>query len=286
MAYLVNSPGSCGEFIQGYAEEGSFMVTCPINRFATAVVDEKAGTPLPEKAQQAVKKTLAYLGEKEIKGFVHLFSAIPKGKGLASSTADISAVVQAVALSLGRKLSPEEIAHLALAIEPSDATFFKGIIQFDYRHGKLIRPMGLCPAMDILIYDCGGEVDTMMFNSRADLIALQKSNQEEIQKALTLFEQGIAAQSVETIGKAATISAFCNQKILYKKQLDDFYRVGSSVGGQGVICAHSGTVLGLILKEGADDRPIRRALEDEVEDITFLDRVSLTNKGMEIREQS
>lgn len=286
MAYLVSSPGSCGEFIQGYAEEGSFMVTCPINRYATAVVDEKESTPLPEKAQQAVEKTLAYLGEKEMKGFVHLQSVIPKGKGLASSTADISAVVQAVALSLGRKLSPEEIAHIALSIEPSDATFFEGVVQFDYRHGKLIRPMGLCPAMDILIYDCGGEVDTMMFNSRADLIALQKSNQEEIQKAVNLFEEGIAAQSVAAIGEAATISAFCNQKILYKKQLEDFYRVGSSAGGQGVICAHSGTVLGLILENGADDTPVRHALEKLVKDITFLDRVSLTNKGMEIQEQS
>lgn len=285
MAYLVSSPGSCGEFIQGYAEEGSFMVTCPINRYATATVDEKRGAPLPEKAQQAVEKTLAYLGETKLHGFVHLLSAIPKGKGLASSTADISAVVQAVALSFGRKLSPEEIAHLALSIEPSDATFFKGIVRFDYRRGKQIRPMGLCPAMDILIYDCGGEVDTMMFNSRADLIALQKSNQEEIQKALALFEEGIATQSAVTIGKAATISAFCNQKILYKKQLDDLYRVGMSAGGKGVICAHSGTVLGLIVDAGADDASIRHALEKQVQDITFLDRVSLTNKGMEIREQ-
>ena len=30
MAYVVSSPGSCGEFIQGYTEGASFMVTCPI----------------------------------------------------------------------------------------------------------------------------------------------------------------------------------------------------------------------------------------------------------------
>lgn len=58
---------------------------------------------------------------------------------MASSTADISAVSQAVALSLGRKLSEREIADIALSIEPSDATFFKGIVQFDYREGRLIR---------------------------------------------------------------------------------------------------------------------------------------------------
>lgn len=36
MAYLVISPGSCGEFIQGYANGYSFMVTCPINRYSYA----------------------------------------------------------------------------------------------------------------------------------------------------------------------------------------------------------------------------------------------------------
>lgn len=286
MAYVVSSPGSCGEFIQGYANGSSFMVTCPINRYAKALVTENTTEILPEKAKQAALRTLVYLGIKDQVPMVQLISSIPKGKGLASSTADISAVSQAVALSYGRKLSAEEIAHIALSIEPSDATFFEGIVQFDYRQGKLIRPMGLCPAMDILIYDCGGEVDTMTFNSRNDLISLQQSNEQEIAKALSLFEQGIRQQSIEDIGKAASISAFCNQKILYKKQLDDFYRVGGAAGGKGVVCAHSGTVLGLILPHGTDETPVRQALEKEIRNITFLDYVSVTNQGMRIASDS
>lgn len=41
MAYIVSSPGSCGEFIQGYSNGTSFMVTCPINRYSYAWVNEK-----------------------------------------------------------------------------------------------------------------------------------------------------------------------------------------------------------------------------------------------------
>ena len=282
MAFLVSSPGSCGEFIQGYGEHTSFMWTCPINRYAVAMVDNKEKTMLPQKAEMAMKKTLTYLGEETLDGTVHLMSMIPKGKGLASSTADISAVAQAVALHKGRKLSMEEIAHIALSIEPSDATFFQGIVQFDYRHGKLIRSLGICPAMDILIYDCGGEVDTMAFNSRRDLIALQKSNQKEIEKAMSLFIQGIEEGSLKHIGEAATMSAFCNQKILHKKQLPAFYEVGQKCGAKGVICAHSGTVLGLILSPGMDEKPVRQALEKEIPSISYLDYVSLTNRGMQI----
>ena len=64
-------------------------------------------------------------------------------------------------------------------------------MEFDYRDGKVIREMGHCPDMQILIYDCGGEVDTMSFNNRKDLISLQKSNQTEIEKAMYFLVEGL-----------------------------------------------------------------------------------------------
>lgn len=285
MAYVVSSPGSCGEFIQGYAEGSSFMVTCPIDRFSYAFSGfEGEGEPLPPKALSAVEKTMAYLGE-EKRVPLKLKSHILKGKGMASSTADISAACQAAALACGRKLSEREIAAIALSIEPSDATFFKGVVQFDYREGRLIREMGLCPAMQILVYDCGGEVDTMLFNSRNDLVDLQKSNETKIKEALSLFKEGIRLQSLDLIGRAASMSSFANQKILYKKPLGDFYRLGMEQGGKGVICAHSGTVLGLILPMEKDAMAVKIFLDKEMKGrISFLDLVHITNQGMQCRK--
>lgn len=285
MAYVVSSPGSCGEFIQGYAEGSSFMVTCPIDRFSYAFSGfEGEGEPLPPKALSAVEKTMAYLGEKK-RVPLKLKSHILKGKGMASSTADISAACQAAALACGRKLSEREIADIALSIEPSDATFFKGVVQFDYREGRLIREMGLCPAMQILVYDCGGEVDTMLFNSRNDLVDLQKSNETKIKEALSLFKEGIRLQSLDLIGRAASMSSFANQKILYKKPLEDFYHLGLEQGGKGVICAHSGTVLGLILPMEKDAMAVKNFLDKEMKGrISFLDLVHITNQGMQCRK--
>lgn len=37
---------------------------------------------------------------------------------------------------------------------------------------------------------------------------------------------------------------------------------GSALGGKGVICAHSGTVLGLIVAPGADIEAIRTKIKD------------------------
>lgn len=286
MAYVVASPGSCGEFIQGYKDGASFMVTCPVNRYALAASGEGvAPMALPEKAEAAREKTLSYLGREGDMVPVRLLSAIQPGKGMASSTADISAVAQATALACGRTLTDRELAAIALSIEPSDATFFEGIVQFDYRKGTLIRELGHAPALDIVIYDCGGEVDTCAFNSRRDLISLQQENEPATARALALFQEGLRTKSPALIGQAATISAIANQKILFKKELIPFMEAGMAAGGLGVIAAHSGTVLGLIIPAGAEDASVRQGIEAALGDgLVYLDTVSLTNEGMTIKE--
>lgn len=282
MAYIVSSPGSCGEFIQGYMDGISFMVTCPINRYSYAMSQfDGPGDRLPKKATLAVKKTLNYLGEEDRDIPIRLKSNILPGKGMASSTADISAVAQAVALSCGKRLTAHEIADIALSIEPSDATFFNGIVRFDHRGGTLIQQIGDCPPLKILIYDCGGEIDTVDFNTRADLVDLQKENEKYIKIALNLFRKGIQNGSIDEIGRASSISAFANQKILYKKQLNRFYKVGMQVGGKGIICAHSGTVLGLIVSADGDIENMKQSINEYMgKDFSYLDSVEIINQGI------
>ncbi len=287
MAHVVASPGSCGELIQGYGWGTSFMITCPIDRYSRAE-SRLARSPsrLPEKSDLARELTLRYLGKESAAVDIHLTSDIPMGKGMASSTADISAVCQATALACGCLLLPEEIAAIAIAIEPSDGTFYPGIVQFDYRGGAVLKRLGPSPAAKILVYDCGGEVDTLAFNVRKDLIAMQKENEEEIRRAVSLCIEGLRTGSVDRIGEAATISAFANQKILYKEALEPFYEAGRKAGGRGVIAAHSGTVLGLLLDEQDDEGPVRRQMDEAMrEQVSFIDCVHITNGGMTIREQ-
>lgn len=286
MAYVVRSPGSCGEFIQGFMGDSSFMVTCPINRYAEAEVGFSGeGDTLPEKADKARKLTLQLINKQGEEVPVRLRSCILKSKGMASSTADISAVSKAVGLACGASISDRDIAGISLSIEPSDATFFKGITLFDYRHGKVIRELGNAPPMNILIYDCGGEVDTMQFNSRDDLLKLQKENEPLITRAVALFEKGIMKQSLRLIGKAATMSAFANQRILYKPVLPLFWKIGKQAGGKGIICAHSGTVLGLIVPVSADVDRIKSHMDKFIgHRMTWLDTVQVTNDGMTVEE--
>ncbi len=286
MIHIVKSPGSCGEFIQGYMDGSSFMVTCPIDRYSVAEAREgKLISRLPKKAESARRRTLEKLGMSGRSVDVRLCSEIPLGKGMASSTADISAVCQAAALACGRKLTPEEIAEIAISIEPSDATFYDGIVQFDYRKGRLIKKLGKAPPMQILIFDCGGEVDTLLYNSRKDLVSLQKENEPEIRRAVSLFEKGMREGNPALIGEAATISAFANQLLLYKSALEPLYETAKQAGALGIAAAHSGTVLGVIAAAGADVKEMRNMISYRLGDlVTYLDCVNVTNLGMVTEE--
>ena len=50
-----------------------------------------------------------------------------------------------------------------------------------------------------------------------------------------------------------------------------------------MICAHSGTVLGLIVSIEDDISSIKKEM-DKIASITYLDSVTVTNEGMQIRK--
>ena len=87
-------------------------------------------------------------------------SSLPIGKGMGSSTADLSAACYAVAVALNRRLTPEAVAEIALSIEPSDGTFSPGITLIDHVDGRIFERIGEPFPLGLLVLDFGGAVDT------------------------------------------------------------------------------------------------------------------------------
>ncbi len=96
-AAAVRVPGSCGELVQGLLEGGYFLISCPVDFFATVSVEifageESAGGPgvdAPEscpKTAAAVKATLTHLGRGDLRVHVSVNNPIPRSKGLGSSS--------------------------------------------------------------------------------------------------------------------------------------------------------------------------------------------------------
>lgn len=289
MAYRVYSPASCGEFIQGTAGGRPFLITCPINRYSLAVAG-LAGPPpgflpyLPEKSELVRCRTLEYVGGPPDVS-VYLRRTVPVGKGMASSSADLSAVAAAVALACGRKLSLDEITRLLLSVEPSDATFYPGVVQLDHVEGRFLRPLGPVPAMALLIYDTGGQVDTVAFNRRPDLERLRTIREPRIAEAVELFVRSLARKDRAGIGAAATKSAFANQDILPKPGLAAFHRLGQRFGSYGTVVAHSGTVMALLFPPDFTAAPeyetCREAIHKELPFLSYLDTVEMANEGLQ-----
>ena len=251
----IKIPGTCGELVQGIYEGNNFQVTCPIELFSYIHLEladsnkDLQNFYLQEKSRQALISTLNYFGlsEKDVNLKIEIFSEIPLAKGMGSSSADIIGIILGVSILLDKEISADEVAKLALTIEPTDGIMYKNIVCFDHLKKGLLERIGQPPLLDVLVIDPGGCVDTLEFNQRKDLIRLRLENQKEIAQALELVKRGIRGKNIKLVGEGATLSALCNQKILFKKELEEVISTSYKMGAVGVNVAHSGVVLGVLL---------------------------------------
>jgi len=251
----IKIPGTCGELVQGIYEGNNFQVTCPIELFSYIHLEladsnkDLQNFYLQEKSRQALISTLNYFGfnKKDVNLDIEISSKIPNGKGMGSSSADIIGIILGVSILLDKEISADEVAKLALTIEPTDGIMYKDIVCFDHLKKGLLERIGQPPLLDVLVIDPGGCVDTLEFNQRKDLIRLRLENQKEIAQALELVKKGTIEKNIKLIGEGATLSALCNQKILFKKELEEVISTSYKRGVVGVNVAHSGVVLGVLL---------------------------------------
>lgn len=285
MIGIAKAPGSCGELVQGTLNGESFHISCPINLYSQVkvILNGKGGIIGPPdkwKTKEIIKRTLKFFGKRNLGVSFEIDSKIPLGKGMASSTADIGATSLATALALGKKISPQEIAKIALSIEPTDGTLFNDIVIFDHRNGALFKFLGKTPDMEILVIDLGGRVDTLEFNKK-DLTRINQEREEEVGEALKLVEKGIREKNPRLIAQGATISAFSNQKILYKSALDRIRKISQDAGALGINIAHSGTVVGILAEPNRIEfKKLKNSLQNKKIGQTFYE-AKIVNGGLQ-----
>lgn len=257
MRGVARAPASCGELAQGLLGELHVMVTCPIDLYSAATVVLREGTGqihgpgLCPKAVQAVALTLDRFSLDGLDAALSIDSPIPRGKGMASSTADIVASVAATGAALGRATGAELEADIALMVEPSDGTMLPGIALFDHVQGGVRRNMGDPPPISVLVLEFDQRVDAVAFNLIDRAAALGRRS-ESFRESLSLIEAGIATADTELIGRGASLSASSYQDVLPKPELPQVFALADAAGAVGVNVAHSGTVAGMLFDEDAE----------------------------------
>lgn len=249
MDFFVRVPGSCGELLQGWYQGEPFLVTCPIARYTTVEVSSafQGREGFGEKAERAFFMTLSYLEVQEFPYGLRLRSELPQGKGMASSSADIAAVMAAVSYALRRPLTPRQILALAVQIEPTDATFLRGIVRLNQVKGRVLEVYDKLPYLPISIFDTGGTIDTADFY-RTAAQGKEERDWSGIFSQLPQGEIGLAAAAVQ--------SALWQEQILPKSCLRPLLQKAGALGALGVTAAHSGTVLGVLWPSSMDRKLI------------------------------
>ena len=288
----VLAPGTCGELVQGMTGGVDFLVTCPINQFARATVtlfrsdqpgDSALGIDHLPKTRRAVTATLAQLkhclGVSGLVAEVAVANPIPVGKGMGSSSADITAAVCATGRAAGVEITPDAVAQIALAVEPTDGVMFPGIAMFDHRRGKVVDLLGTPPPMEVIAIDRGGQVDTLEFN-RVDRTEHWRSVASATAEALELVREGIRRCDPDPVGRGATISARAGRPDGAEPWVARATDFAAEIGAAGVNVAHSGTVVGILLDaRKRQSKPAYRAAQLEFADAESVQHFRIIGGG-------
>jgi len=249
--------GSFGELLQGVLpdDDVDFLVTFPIDRgsrvrFRLDPGGELRVFPSHKWKARTLARMLMDASGWDGGGTLILDSELPVGKGLASSSADLVATARALGAVLGLDTSPTAIEDWLRQIEPTDGVMYPGVVAFEHRRVRLRSFLGPLPPVTVVAIDEGGQVDTVAFNARRKPFA--ESGKHEYADLLGRLAAAVPAADLAVIGKVATRSTMLNQALLPKRHLAALLSICEEKDALGVVCAHSGTVIGVML---ADDQP-------------------------------
>jgi uncharacterized protein involved in propanediol utilization len=266
--------GHHGEILQGAFRVGDSvrrgLVTLPCPSYwseatVTLEPDPVGGLSVrpawKTKARRAVAMTLDALEVKGVGGTVSIASNIAPGRGCGSSTSDVAAAVRATLRALGRSVSSEGIARLAVAAEgASDATFWDRPVLFAQRHGHVIEDYkSRLPPLEVLAFETapdGAGIDTLALPAprygNGEIRAF-----EELRSSLRLALERSEARGIAAV---ATRSALINQRYLPQPGLEEIAELARRVGAIGIQVAHSGEVGGVLFEPGPSlEWGVRRA---------------------------
>ncbi len=227
------------------------MVTCPLAAWSTATFRYMPDTThvdvQPIHKWKAARIALSALRVAGVRGGGHLtvHSELPEGKGLASSSADLVATARAVAAAVGTHFHAEDIESLMRGIEPSDGVMYDEIVSFDHRSVRMRERLGTLPSMIIVAHDEGGQVDTVHYNEASG--AHTDEERREYARLLMTLGSAVRNGDLAAVGRVTTRSAELNSRRNPRRYLSELTQLAEEIGALGVVCAHSGTVLGILI---------------------------------------
>jgi uncharacterized protein involved in propanediol utilization len=272
MGYSVKIYSRIGELMQGVLPDASaFLVSGLASRrwYSEAVLEEGAMRPgtqaagkggerivpgnagglttespaLPPKASEALAILLRERGlSLPADVTIRLYSNIPRGKGLSSSSADVLSVLLAVNNYLEMGLCADDLYRIAALVEPTDPCLSDEIVLFHQHSGRKGAVIDL-PPVSLLYFDAAPErrIDTLEIRRH-----WPRGAGDFFGWLLQRLTRAAAERDYELLFDSITYSAEYNQTMLPLPGFGDYRRLAAEAGA-GLMVAHSGTIAGLLV---------------------------------------
>lgn len=251
-----------GECVQGRLSDGlDFLITAPISLSSAAhfTVDrEQTLTVRPTSCYKSLRAVRQWLDEQDLPcaGLLEVSTPLPARHGFGTSTADITASLRAAAMAWGRSVTPEEISRIAIGIEPTDGSMYPESVAYAHRAGRLLERLGPLPPFTALALCHGEGVETLEFEMWRVAENGPNYSAQEIRllgEAWQMVRKAIQTYDVSLLGQACLISAQINERILPKPFYQPMCELVRGGLGEGLITAHSGSAIALLLNPGRPD---------------------------------
>ncbi len=248
----ISLAAKAGEFVQGVTDgmPGEIPATVSAGPFYTKA-EVTTGCPLHVVASnrtdtQTTRRSLeafvrVYQIPLEQAGRVLLNTNVPTGKGLASSSLDATAAVLAMARAHGIGVSFPEFYRQLCTVERSDPVWSPNTLMFARQAHGIYQALGAMPPMLMIGWD-GAPHGVVNTHSVANVDAQRATHASKYQDLFAM----VATRNAYDIMDAATESACLNQRYLPKRDFWWAKKLAAGVGG-GLVVAHSGTYLGILL---------------------------------------
>ena len=260
-------PASCGEFVQGVLDNEEYLSSYAINLFSVATLEEgkeviHTGPKKSRRAMELVFEKFNIPVDESKKISLNINSQIPIGKGMASSTADIGATINATLSMLGKTLTGEEISKLAVKIEATDSLLLNRHSIFNPLTADIKKYMGGISNAKVVILEPDDILDTKSIRMTPNYRMYKMQNKEIIKKSFSLLDEGLDKNDLSLVGKACTYSSLANENIHKKPFLKEIIEISDKFGCYGVNIAHSGTVIGILMDKEMDDKKVIQYLRE------------------------
>ncbi|WP_156393164.1 GHMP family kinase ATP-binding protein [Burkholderia sp. Leaf177] len=246
--------GTLGELVQGpYLDGGRLniaIVSLPIEQYTwvhfTRNVDETDDRELCAKSK-SLKALRNYLNLYDLpapRGSWRFRSELECGKGMASSTADIIATIRCLDAVFGKSTPVSQICEILKDIERSDSVFLDSLALYLSGEQKVVHQFVNVITLYVCYIDEGGVVDTE--KSTRKLLDHYDRNLARYSTNMEHAIEAIGNEDYQRICDCATKSAELSQTVFPKKNFEKFINNKERFGSDGMIVAHTGSMLGFL----------------------------------------